>query len=137
LIFSDQTPPIRRCRSPSIQIFRPIKEAGASAGFSSEIQGNCAHIKAKLTILILINRTLFALCYTLPKFAPVSSKQGNRFMNKNPETTDSVLARMLDDMEFLGLIKLRTNESEKSHSFATEQISGQTEHQSNLSEKAA
>ncbi len=58
-------------------------------------------------------------------------------MNTNPETTDSVLARMLDDMEFLGLIKLKSNEDEKSHSFVTEQKSGQTEHQSNVSEKAA
>ncbi len=88
-------------------------------------------------MLILINKVLFALCYTLTKFAAVCSKQGNRFMNKNPETTVSVLARMLDDMEFLGLIKLKPNESEKSHSFATEQKSGQTGHQSNMGEQAA
>lgn len=42
-------------------------------------------------------------------------------MNTNPEMTDSaVLAMLLDDMEFLGLIELAPNESGKLWSSAKE-----------------
>ena len=61
-------------------------------------------------------------------------------MKTNSETTDLVLARVLDDMEFLGLIKWKPDENQKLHSFVTEQKSRQANSKSTAplwSEKAA
>jgi hypothetical protein len=59
-------------------------------------------------------------------------------MNKNPETIDSaVLAKVLDDMQFLGLIQLKPDEDGKLRSFAIEGKPNQAEDQNNMSKKAA
>jgi hypothetical protein len=61
-------------------------------------------------------------------------------MKTNSETTDSVLARVLDNMEFLGLIKWKPDENQKLQSFVTEQKSRQANSKSTAplwSEKAA
>ncbi len=58
-------------------------------------------------------------------------------MKTKSETTDSVLARVLDDMEFLGLIKLKPDEDQ---SFVPERTSRQANSEFTVrlwSEKAA
>ena len=58
-------------------------------------------------------------------------------MNTNPEMTDStVLARVLDDMQFLGLIELIPDEDEKPRWSAIKRKS-EAEDQKDMSNKAA
>ena len=66
-------------------------------------------------------------------------KKENR-MNTNPETIESesaVLARVLDDMRFLGLIELKPDEDRKVWSFTSERKPHQAEDQNNTSKKVA
>ena len=56
-------------------------------------------------------------------------------MKANPEMTESaVLARVLDDMQFLGLIELKPDEDEK---LCWSEGKRQVEDQKNMSKKAA
>jgi hypothetical protein len=59
-------------------------------------------------------------------------------MKTNPEMTESaVLAMVLSDMEFLGLIELNPDKDGKTRSSAIEEKPHQAKNQDNMSKKAA
>jgi hypothetical protein len=62
-------------------------------------------------MLILIDKPLSASCYGATNFFYGKVKTRETSVNTNPEMTDSaVLAMVLDDMAFLGLIELKPDE---------------------------